>query len=106
MLLYIGLMLFFLCLMLYWSKTTKQGSCKWTKDFCTNEKMCLKLSRLLRRTAICAGISGILMLVCWCVRIIGKPMPRILAALAILIYSMALILSVWQIALWAKEETR
>lgn len=104
MLFYIGLMLFFLCFMLYCSKTTAQGTCKWTKDICTDEKMCKKISHLLRRTGICAGISAALMLFCWCCRMVSNDMPKILAALAILVYSAALIWSVWQIAVWTKGE--
>lgn len=102
MLFYIGLMLFFLCFMLYCSKTTKQGTCRWTKEFCTDEKMCQKVSRLLRKIGISAGISGAIMLFCWCWHMIGYPMPKVLAALAILVYSATLIWSVWQIALWTK----
>lgn len=106
MLIYIGLMLFFLCFMLYCSKTTKQGRCKWTKEFCTSEKMCERVSRLLYKIGISAGVSGLFMLICWGWRMMWHQTPRVLAALAILIYSMTLIWSVWQIAVWTKEETK
>ncbi|MBM6828248.1 hypothetical protein H9X85_01225 [Anaerotignum lactatifermentans] len=92
MLLYIIVMAVLAYFGLRFGKETKAKNCSFTMEYCTDDNMANRIGSLLCAVGICAGISGVLMLLSYFLfRFAESSLYRLPAVLSILLYTIAFI---------------
>lgn len=79
---------------LRFGKETKAKNCPFTMEYCTDDITADRVGSLLCAVGVCAGISGVLMLLSYILfRFAESSLYRLPAVLSILLYSVAFIVS-------------
>ena len=89
---------------LRFGKETKAKNCSFTMEYCTDDDTANRVGDLLRTVGICAGISGVLMLLSYILfRFVESSLYRLPAVLSILLYSGAFIVAMLKLHKLHKE---